>query len=95
MSEPLVVVYTATGRLEANRIQSWLEAEGIPAVVSQEGAGTVYGLSVGVLGEAEILVPAARAAEARALLAEMEAGELDQDSEGPDSALPPAGDPSA
>ncbi len=95
MSESLVVVYTANGRLEADRIQSWLQAEGIPAAVSQEGAGTTYGLTVGLLGRAEILVPAARADEARALLAEMEASTPDPGAEAPDSPSPPAGDQSA
>lgn len=93
MAEPLVVVYTVTGRLEADRIQSWLQAEGIPAVVSQEGAGAVYGLAVGLLGEAEILVPAGRADEARAWLAAMESGELDQPADS--SEAPPEDGPTA
>jgi hypothetical protein len=77
MSDPLVVVCTVDGRLEAERIKSWLEAEGIPAMVSQEGAGQVYGLGVGYLSQADVLVPAARAAEAEALVAAMRSGELD------------------
>ena len=76
MSEPLVVICTVEGRLEAERIKSWLEAEGIPAMVSQEGAGQVYGLAIGLLGEADVLVPASRAAEAESWLAAMRSGEL-------------------
>jgi hypothetical protein len=75
MSDPLVVICTVEGRLEAERIRSWLEAQGIPAMVSQEGAGQVYGLTFGLLGEADVLVPAARAAEAQALLAALPSGE--------------------
>ena len=71
MSDPLVIVCTVEGRLEADRIQSWLEAQGIPAMVAQEGAGQVYGLTFGLLGQADVLVPATRAAEAQALLAAM------------------------
>jgi hypothetical protein len=71
MSDPLTVVCTVEGRLEAERIRSYLEAEGIPAMVSQEGAGQVYGLTLGLLGQADVLVPEGRAAEARALLADM------------------------
>jgi hypothetical protein len=77
MSDPLVVVFTGEGRLEAERIRSWLEAQGIPAMVSQEGAGQVYGLTFGLLGQAAVLVPAARAAEAEALLADLLSGEPD------------------
>ncbi len=82
MSDPLVVVCTVEGRLEAERIRSWLEAEGIPAMVSQEGAGQVYGLTLGLLGEADVLVPAARAAEAQALLADMPCAEAGGDESG-------------
>jgi hypothetical protein len=85
MSEPLVVVCTVAGRLEADRIKSWLEAEGIPAMVSQEGAGQVYGLSLGLMGDADVLVPASRAAEAEAWLAALHSGEMQStDSSSPD-----------
>ncbi len=90
MSDPLVVVCTVEGRLEAERIRSWLEAQGIPAMVSQEGAGQVYGLTLGLLGEADVLVPAGRAAEAQALLADMpcdeaDTGDLDASAPEPDA----------
>ncbi len=91
MSDPLVVVCTVEGRLEAERIRSWLEAEGIPAMVSQEGAGQVYGLTLGLLGQADVLVPAERAAEAQALLADMpceEAGSGEADSPAPEGDAP-------
>jgi len=78
MSEELIVVYIAAGQVEANLVKSLLEAEGIPVMVSQEGAGTVFGFTVGLMGRAEILVPASRAAEARALLEAMEGGELEE-----------------
>ena len=87
MSEPLVSVCTVLGRLEADRIQSWLEAEGIPAMVSQESAEAAYSLTVGLFGLADILVPASRADEAKALLAAMRSGELEQPDDNGD---PPA-----
>ncbi len=90
MAKDLVVVYSVAGRLEAERIRSWLEAEGIPAMVSQEGAGGVYALTVGILGLAEVLVPASRAAEAQALLAAMESGDLEQSAGDLESPQPPA-----
>jgi len=90
MSDPLVTVCTVLGRLEADRIQSWLSAEGIPAMVSQESADSAYGFTVGVLGLADILVPASRADEARALLAAMQSGELEQSSLDPDTPPSPS-----
>jgi hypothetical protein len=91
MSEPLVVVCTVSGRLEAERISSWLMAEGIPAMVSQEGAGQAYGLAIGLLGDADVLVPASRAAEAESWLAAMRSGELE--SSVPLDETPPADTP--
>lgn len=75
MPEELIVVYVAAGQVEANLVKSLLEAEGIPAMVAQEGAGSAFGLTVGPMGRAEILVPASRAEEARELLAGMKGGE--------------------
>jgi hypothetical protein len=93
MPDALVIVCTVAGRLEADRIQSWLEAEGIPAMVSQESAEAAYSLTVGTFGLADILVPASRADEAKALLAAMRSGELEQpsgDGDPPEGAPPSA-----
>jgi hypothetical protein len=79
MNNNLVVVYTAAGQTEASLIKSLLEAAGIPAMSSQEGAGAAFGLTVGLMGEARILVREEDAAEARELLAAMERGELEED----------------
>lgn len=79
MPENLVVVYTAAGQIEANLIKGLLEAAGIPAMISQEGAGVAYGLTVGPLGKAQILVREEDAAEARELLAAIERGELEEE----------------
>ncbi len=67
----LVSVYFAHGQVEAQLIKSLLEAEGIPAMVSQEGAGAAYGLTVGILGIAEIFVAEKNADEAKKLIEEM------------------------
>lgn len=79
MPQSPVVVYSAAGQLQANIVKGMLEAAGIPAQLSQEGAGAAYGLTVGPLGLVEILVPADRAEEAEALIAAMERGEMDED----------------
>jgi hypothetical protein len=78
-----VVVYTAAGRLQADVIKGLLEAAGIPAHTSQEGAGAAYGLTVGPLGLVDVWVAEDRAAEARAVLDAMRRGELDSDDSPP------------
>ena len=40
----------AAGDLQAKIFKGLLEAQGIPVVLSQEGAGRVFGLSVGLMG---------------------------------------------
>jgi hypothetical protein len=67
----LVSIYIAHGQVEAQLIKSLLEAEGIPAMIAQEGAGTAYGLTVGILGIAEIFVREQDAEEAKKLIATM------------------------
>ena len=68
MPDDLVAVYTAAGQAEAALIKSLLEAKGIPVMVAQEGAGVAFGLTVGLMGMAEILVPEKYAAEARKVI---------------------------
>jgi len=68
MSNDLVSVYIAHGQVEAQLIKSLLEAEGIPTMIAQEGAGAAYGLTVGILGVAEIFVREKDAEEAKKLI---------------------------
>jgi len=63
----LVTVYTAR-QMEAQILKGRLESEGIPALLSYESAGLVYGLTVNGLGEVRILVPKHLANEAKELL---------------------------
>ena len=79
MSLNLVTIYTAAGQMPASLIKSFLEAHGIPTLVVQESAGVVYGLTVGLMGNAEILVAEEHAVEARELLEAMERGEWEEE----------------
>ena len=88
MTQPLVVVYTAAGRMEANIVKGMLEAAGIPVELSQESAGTVYGLTVGTMGLVEILVPEKRADEAKALIEAMRRGDLENEIPNPNGQSP-------
>jgi hypothetical protein len=57
MTDRLVVVETVSGRQEAEILLSYLRAQQIECMLSQEAAGPVIGLTVDGMGKAEILVP--------------------------------------
>jgi hypothetical protein len=66
------VVYIANGKFEAESIKIFLESFGIPAFINQESAGTTYGLTIGLLGEVEVVVPLSYVEEAKKLIANMD-----------------------
>lgn len=72
-----VSVYVAPGRLAAEMIRAFLESYEIPARLSQESAGAAIGLTIGELGEVEILVPSDQEKKARDILIAMEAGQFE------------------
>ena len=72
-----VKVAETNGITPAELLAGRLQAAGIPARAVQEGAGQAFGLTVGLLGTARVLVPEEREEEARALL-DLEA-EMDED----------------
>ncbi len=77
MPENYEQVYLASGATDAMMIKLFLESLGIPALIFEEAAGVVYGLTVGPLGATEIWVPSEKVAEATEFLRKMEAGELE------------------
>jgi hypothetical protein len=68
----LVEVYTSQGHMRANAVKLKLEAAGIPAMLSYESVGRVWGLTVDGIGEVRVLVPERYAVEAQGLLEEEE-----------------------
>jgi hypothetical protein len=66
----LVSVGTADGQIEAEIIKGLLTANGVDVWLSQESAGTALGLTIGAMGEVEIMVRAEQAEQARSLLDE-------------------------
>ena len=66
-TEP-VVVWEALNLMEAEVVKGRLESEGIPAIIRADAAGTIFGLTVGGLARAEVLVPEPLADQAIALL---------------------------
>jgi len=65
----LEVVFTANGELEAQAIRAALVAAGIPASIGMEAAQQLFAVTVDGLGAVKVLVPADRADEARAVIA--------------------------
>ena len=59
------VVTTVSGSLQADIIRTLLESRDIEVFLNQEGAGRVYGINVGPLGEVQILVPESQSQEAQ------------------------------
>ena len=71
------VVYKTQNRLMSESIAAFLEAQGIKTIVDQDAAGSIYGFTVGKIGEVYILVHESHVEEARELLKAMEAGEFE------------------
>lgn len=71
------VVFIANGTLEAESVKILLESFEIPAFINQESLGATYGLSIGVLGEVEVIVPMKFIKKAKKVIKDMEAGKLE------------------
>jgi hypothetical protein len=72
------VVFVANGILEAETVRILLESFEIPAHINQVSAGIAYGLSVGPMGEVDVLVPTKYEQDAKKIIAAMMAGELEE-----------------
>jgi len=81
----LVKIYSAAGQLEAEIIKGFLEAQEIQVVLIQESVGKTLGLSVGYLGQVQVLVPESQEKEARTLMVEVESGEFENTETNEDS----------
>lgn len=68
----LICVRTCQGWDLAQIFKGKLEAAEIPVLLKYESAGLVFGITVDGLGEVRILVPEAYAAEAKALLTDID-----------------------
>ena len=69
MADP-VVVFRTFSEIEASVVRGLLDAQGIPAAVGSEMPRGVFPLSASSLGELWVSVPAARADEARQVIAD-------------------------
>ena len=64
------VLTEVQGRLEAEFIKSYLEAQGIDVELFQESVGLTMGITIDGLGTVQIFVPKEQAADARQLMEE-------------------------
>lgn len=76
-----VSVTKVQGDLQAELLRGLLEAQEIPVLLSREGAGRAYGITVGPLGEVEILVPEGFSQEAKTILTMYKDGTFENQSE--------------
>lgn len=67
-SRNLVTVYYAHGQLEAEVVRGRLLSAGIPAILSYEALGRVFGLTMDGLGQVEVKVSVEQAEHAKRLL---------------------------
>ena len=75
------VVEAVSGEFQAELLRGLLEAQGIPAILSQEGVGKVYSLTVGEFGRVEIMVPSQFLEQARQVLDDYNSGKFEIEGE--------------
>ncbi len=75
------VVTEVSGELQADLMRNLLEAQGIKVFLNQEGAGKAYGLTVGPLGQVQVLVPKSKSQEARQIVDDYYAGKFNVNDE--------------
>jgi hypothetical protein len=81
-SDKWVLLDKVNGSFKAEILKGLLEAQGIETMLSQEGAAHYgYALTIGPMGEVEILVPSRELEHARQVLADYEAGKFESPSE--------------
>ena len=73
-----IEVCVIQGDIDAEILKGLLEAHEIPVLLSKEGAGRALGLTMGPLGEVEILVPVSLQNEAALIIEQFNSGEFDQ-----------------
>jgi hypothetical protein len=70
------LVTEVSGELQADLLRNLLEAQGIQVFLNQEGAGKAYGLTVGPLGQVQVLVPEHQSQQARQIVDDYYAGKF-------------------
>lgn len=74
-----VIVYKGYGKLDAESIKGFLEAQGIPAFLDINPLGQIYGFTVGDLGRVGVMVSSENETKALNLLEAIEQGEFEDE----------------
>lgn len=86
------LITTVSGEFQADLLRNLLEAQGIKVFLNQEGAGKAVGLTLGPMGEVQVLVPDNQSEAARQIVDDYYAGKFDPDpDEGSENDLSPQG----
>jgi hypothetical protein len=75
------VITEVSGELQAGLLRNLLESQGIKVFLNQEGAGRAVGLTLGPLGEVQIMVPEKQSQQARQIVEDYYAGKFESDEE--------------
>ncbi len=71
------LITTVSGELQADLLRNLLEVQGIKVFLSQEGAGRAVGLTMGPMGEVQVLVPENQSEAARQIVDDFYAGKFE------------------
>ncbi len=71
------IIEEVYGEIQAELLRGLLEAQGVPVILNQEGAGRAYGINVGPLGMVQIMVPVRLIQEANQVLDDYYAGKFE------------------
>jgi hypothetical protein len=71
------LITTVSGELQADLLRNLLEVQGIKVFLSQEGAGRAVGLTMGPMGEVQVLVPENQSEAARQIVDDYYAGKFE------------------
>lgn len=74
-----VTVYKGHGKLDAESIKGFLEAQGIPAFLDINPLGQIYGFTVGELGRVGVMVSSENETKALNLLEAIDQGEFEDE----------------
>jgi hypothetical protein len=85
MDEHWQRVFVANGEAQAQQVRAFLESAGINVTMRGEALRNTHGLTLDGLGAVEIAVADTDAAEARILLAAVDAGQFRLSDEGQDA----------
>lgn len=73
------VITEVSGDLQAELLRNLLEAQGIKVFLNQEGAGRAVGLTLGPLGDVQVMVPEHQSEQARKIVEDYYAGEFENE----------------